>query len=179
MANSRPATALPFGPARMRPVFEWTRPATHVLLRVVAALLFMQHGAQKLLGVLGGVDGSGATVPLLSLLGLAGVLELFGGALILVGLLVRPVALLLAGEMVAAYIMAHLPRGGFPVQNQGELALVYAALFVFLLGNGAGGWSLDQWIGERRARREERAMPPAERTARTPEQSRRARHTAA
>jgi putative oxidoreductase len=180
MANARHAAVLPFGPARMRPVFEWTGPATHVLLRVAAALLFMQHGAQKLFGLLGGMGGSGGTAPLASLLGLAGVLEFFGGALILVGLLVRPLALVLAGEMVAAYVMAHLPQGGFPVQNQGELALLFAAIFLFLLGNGAGNWSLDHWIGERRARREaDGAVPPAERAPRRRKESRHARDTAA
>ena len=154
MANARHATVLPFGPARLRPVFEWTGPATHALLRIAVALLFMQHGVQKMFGWLGGVGGSGATAPLASLAGVAGILELFGGALLLVGLLTRPMAFVLAGEMVVAYVIAHLPQGGFPVQNQGELALLFAASFVFLAGNGAGPWSLDHWVGERRAQRD-------------------------
>lgn len=180
MANHHHATALPFGPARMRPFFEWTGPATHVLLRVAAALLFMQHGVQKLFGWLGGAGPSGGTVPLDSLAGVAGVLEVFGGGLILLGLLTRPVALVLAGEMIAAYIIAHLPHGGLPVQNQGELALLYAAVFAFLLGNGAGPWSLDHWIAERRSRREVRhVVPPAEGEPRSAGTAHRARDTAA
>jgi putative oxidoreductase len=180
MANTRHAAVLPFGPARARPFFEWTGPATHVVLRVAAALLFMQHGMQKMLGWLGGVDGSGATPPLGSLAGVAGILELFGGALLLVGLLTRPLAFLLAGEMVVAYIIAHLPRGGFPVQNQGELALLFAAVFIFLLGNGAGPWSLDHWVAERRARRDaQRHVPPPERARAPHGASRSSRHSAA
>ena len=154
MAYARHAAVLPFGPNRLRPFFEWTGPTTHTLLRIAAALLFMQHGVQKLFGWLGGAGGSGATVPLASLAGVAGILELFGGALLLVGLLTRPLALVLAGEMVVAYVIAHMPQGGFPVQNQGELALLFAAVFAFLFGNGAGPWSLDHWVGERHARRD-------------------------
>jgi putative oxidoreductase len=128
-------------------------PATHALLRIGAGLLFMQHGAQKLLGWLGGFGGEpGATAELFSLMGLAGVLELFGGLLIVLGLLTRPVALLVALEMVSAYFMAHQPRGGFPIQNGGELALLYALVFVFLLANGSGPVSLDRWWARQRSR---------------------------
>jgi putative oxidoreductase len=178
MAIARHVAVLPSG---IRPFFEWTGPATHVLLRVAAALLFMQHGVQKLFGWLGGMGGSGATAPLASLAGVAGILELFGGILLLVGLLTRPVALLLAGEMVVAYVIAHMPQGGFPVQNQGELALLFAAIFAFLFGNGAGVWSLDHWLGVRRAQREAHGqVSPAESERRSPEEaSRSARHTAA
>ena len=115
----------------------------HAVLRIGVGLLFMQHGAQKLFGWLGGVDGAGASVELVSLMGLAGVLEFFGGLLIVLGLLTRPVALLLAVEMVAAYFMAHAPQGGFPVQNGGEAALLFALVFAFLAANGPGRWSLD------------------------------------
>jgi putative oxidoreductase len=181
MASSRHDAVLPFGPARMRPLFEWTGPATHALLRAVAALLFMQHGVQKLFGWLGGVGGSGGTVPLASLMGVAGLLEVAGGALLLLGLLTRPVALVLAGEMIAAYVIAHLPQGGFPVQNQGELALLFGGVFVFLFGNGAGPLSLDHWFGERRARRSDvrRDVSRPERSAREREAARRARDSAA
>jgi putative oxidoreductase len=118
--------------------------ATHALLRIGAGMLFMEHGAQKLFGLLGGVDGAGATAPLMSQMGLAGVLEFFGGALLVLGLLTRPVALLLMLEMLVAYFQAHAPQGGFPVQNGGELALLYALVFLFLVGNGPGPWSLDR-----------------------------------
>ncbi len=113
------------------------------VLRIGAGLLFMQHGAQKLFGLLGGAGGSGAPVELLSQLGFAGVLEFFGGALIVLGLLTRPVAALLALLMVIAYGIAHAPQGFVPVQNGGELALIYALVFAFLAAAGAGAWSVD------------------------------------
>ena len=178
MAHHHHPSVLPFGPARARPFFEWTGPATHVVLRVAVALLFMQHGVQKLFGWLGGMGGTGGTVELASLPGIAGVLEVFGGALILLGLLTRPVALVLAGEMIAAYSIAHLPQGGFPIQNQGELALLFGAAFLFLMGNGAGPWSIDHWIGERRARRDVHRHV-AEQEKRAADAPRRARDTAA
>jgi putative oxidoreductase len=150
-------------------------PLLHAALRAGAALLFMQHGVQKLLGGLGGVDGSGGTVPLASLFGLAGLLELVGGALLLLGLLTRPLAFLLAVEMVVAYGMAHLPRGGLPVQNQGELALLYALVFAFLAGSGAGPLSLDRWM----ARRRHHGGEPGTEAGRVPEIPRRRQDTAA
>ena len=113
-------------------------PVALVLLRVGFGLLFMQHGAQKLFGWLGGTQAE-----LVSLMGLAGVLELFGGALVVVGLLTRPVAAVLALLMVAAYFIGHASQGTFPVQNGGEPALLYALGFLFLAARGAGPWSLD------------------------------------
>ncbi|MEO6057077.1 MAG: DoxX family protein [Gemmatimonadales bacterium] len=113
------------------------------MLRIGSGLLFMQHGLQKLLGWFGGMGEPGATVPLVSQMGLAGVLELSGGLLLVLGFLTRPVALLLAGEMLVAYFQAHFPQGGVPLQNKGELALLYMTVFLFLVGNGAGPASLD------------------------------------
>lgn len=118
-------------------------PLVYAVLRIGAGLLFMQHGVQKLFGLLGGAGGTGAPVELISQFGLAGVLEFFGGALIVLGLFTRPVAALLALQMVAAYFIAHLPQGGFPIQNGGELALLFALVFGFLAAAGAGTWSLD------------------------------------
>lgn len=118
-------------------------PTAQAVLRVGAGLLFMQHGAQKLFGLLGGVDGNGATVEFLSQFGLAGALELFGGALVVVGLLTRPVAAVLALLMVAAYVIAHAFQAAFPVVNGGELALLYALVFAFVAAAGPGRWSLD------------------------------------
>lgn len=118
-------------------------PAAQATLRVGAGLLFMQHGAQKLFGLLGGVDGDGATVELLSQFGVAGVLELVGGALVVVGLLTRPVAAVLALLMVAAYAVAHASQALFPVVNGGELALLYTLVFGFVAAAGPGAWSLD------------------------------------
>lgn len=98
-----------------------------MLLRSGAGLLFMGHGLQKLFGWFGG-----STAPLASMMGVAGILELVGGLLLVLGLFTRPVALVLAGEMIVAYIIAHLPRGPVPWQNGGEVALLYALVFVFL-----------------------------------------------
>jgi len=120
---------------------------THVVLRVGAGLLFIQHGLQKLFGILGG-----RVAAMDSLLGVAGVLELVGGTLLVLGLLTRPVAFILAGEMASAYLMAHHPRGGFPVQNGGELPLLFALIFLFLVGHGAGPLSLDAWWRRARGR---------------------------
>ncbi len=120
-------------------------PATHALLRIGAGILFMQHGLQKLFGMFGGFGGNpGATAPLVSQMGLAGVLEVFGGLLIVLGLFTRPVALVLVIEMVAAYFIAHLPQGGWPIENGGELALLFALVFAFLAANGAGPYSIDE-----------------------------------
>jgi putative oxidoreductase len=116
-------------------------PITHAALRIGAGLLFMQHGLQKLFGFFGGVGPNGARVELVSQFGLAGVLETFGGLLIVLGLLTRPVALLVALEMCIAYFQAHFPRGGLPIENQGEL--LFMLVWLFLAGNGAGPASLD------------------------------------
>lgn len=112
------------------------------LLRIAAGLLFWQHGAQKLLGWFGGV-GDGGTVELMSLMGLAGVLEFFGGILILVGLFTRPVAFVVSGEMAVAYFMAHQPEGLMPIQNGGELAALFAFVFLMFSAFGPGSLSLD------------------------------------
>jgi len=118
---------------------------THVLLRIVAGFLFMQHGGQKLFGWYGGIGiPEGAALPPLMML--AGVLEVFGGLAIVLGLLTRPVAFLLSGQMATAYFMAHFPRGPLPLQNQGESAALFSFIFLFLAGNGAGGFSLDAML---------------------------------
>jgi putative oxidoreductase len=113
------------------------------VLRIGAGLLFMQHGAQKLFGAMGGIDGQGQAVSLASLMGVAGVLEFFGGLLIVLGLFTRPVAFLLAGEMLVAFFKAHAPKGGFPLENGGELALLYLVVWLTLVVFGAGAFSLD------------------------------------
>lgn len=110
------------------------------VLRVVGAFLFMQHGAQKLLSF----PAPPPTPPaLFSLLGLAGVLELVGGLLLLLGLFTRPVAFVLSGFMAVAYFMAHAPQGFWPLLNRGELAALYSFLFLYLAAAGGGPWSLD------------------------------------
>jgi putative oxidoreductase len=120
----------------------WT-PRALALLRIVAGYLFLQHGSAKLLGFPHVAMFDNLT--LMSLLGLAGVLELVGGVLILVGLFVRPVAFILSGEMAVAYFMAHASKGNplFPSLNGGELAVVYCFVFLFFAAAGAGIWSID------------------------------------
>lgn len=120
------------------------------VLRIGAGLLFMQHGGQKLFGWFGGFGGEpGNTAELFSQMGLAGVLEFFGGLLIVVGLFTRPVAIILVLEMIAAYVIAHMPQGGFPIQNGGELALLFALIFAYFAIHGAGPASVDSRIGSR------------------------------
>ena len=119
------------------------------LLRIMAALAFMQHGAQKLFGLLGGSGGATFATQFW----LAGTLEFWGGLLILVGLFTRPVAFVLATEMVWAYLQSHLPRGFFPAENGGELAVLFCIIYLFLASNGGGAFSLDGLIEVRRRRR--------------------------
>jgi putative oxidoreductase len=117
---------------------------SYAALRVVTGALYMQHGVQKLFGMLGGVDGKGGTAQLASLAGVAGVLEFFGGLLIVIGLFTRPVAFLLAGEMAYAYWMVHVANGGLiPVFNRGEFAALLCFVYLFLAFNGAGPFSVD------------------------------------
>jgi putative oxidoreductase len=116
-------------------------PSLLSLLRIVAAFLFIAHGTQKLFGtpVLEPRD----TVALMSLRGLAGVLEVFGGGLLLIGFLTRPVAFILAGEMAFAYFMSHWPRSFWPILNNGEPAVLFCFIFLYLAAAGAGPWSVD------------------------------------
>ena len=116
--------------------------ATLSLLRVVSAFLFFCHGAMKLLGWFG---GAARTAPLGALAMTAGVLELFGGALLAFGLFTRPVAFILSGEMAVAYFKAHARGGFWPIENHGELAVLYCFLFLFLSAAGGGSWSVDAW----------------------------------
>jgi putative oxidoreductase len=124
-------------------VSQWAQWAPRLLsvLRVIAAFLFMQHGAQKLFGLLGARPGG--PPPLLSQMWFAGVLEFFGGLLLLFGLFTRPVAFILSGMMAVAYFQAHAPQGFWPVQNRGELAALYCFAFLYLSAAGGGPWSLD------------------------------------
>ena len=118
-------------------------PQAFALLRIVAGLLFAQHGAQKLFGLLGGFGEWGGTAALFSLMGLAGVIEFFGGLLVAVGLFASWAAFLASGEMAVAYFMAHAPQGFFPIQNRGELAALYCFLFLYVATHGPGAWSID------------------------------------
>jgi putative oxidoreductase len=110
------------------------------ILRIVAALLFFEHGTSKLLGFPPS-DHSGPEF--LSLSWIAGALELGGGALLIVGLFTRPVAFILSGEMAFAYWMAHAPKSVFPLANGGDAAILYCFVFLYLAFAGGGPWSLD------------------------------------
>lgn len=133
---------------------EWTLSA----FRIVTGFLFWQHGAQKLLGMFGGFGPEGGTAELFSLMGLAGVLEFFGGILIVLGLFTRPVAIVLSGQMAVAYFWAHLPNGFWPIQNGGEKAAFYAFAYLYLAVRGPGSVSVDHVRGlERRVEEVERA----------------------
>jgi putative oxidoreductase len=124
---------------------EWT-PRMLSVLRIVAALLFMAHGTQKLLGF-PAADFSPET---LSLPWIAGVLELFGGAALVLGVFTRPVAFVLSGLMAFAYWMAHAPQSFFPVANGGDAAILFCFVFLYLVFAGPGSWSLDARLGRER-----------------------------
>lgn len=111
------------------------------ILRIVAALIFFEHGTQKLLGF----PPSDSLPAFLSLSWIAGVLELFGGALLVLGLFTRPVAFVLSGEMAFAYWLAHAPQSFFPVLNGGDAAILYCFVFLYLAFAGGGPWSIDAW----------------------------------
>ena len=113
-------------------------PYLYALLRLVAGLAFAQHGAQKLFGLLGG-----NAAPLTSQFGLAGIIEFVGGIMIALGLFTSPVAFIASGEMAWAYFQQHFPRGFWPIQNGGELAVLYCFIFLYLSAVGSGKLSID------------------------------------
>lgn len=122
-------------------------------LRVVVGLMYASHGGQKLFGWFGGPGGNGASVPLFSMFGLAGVLECVGGLLIALGLFTRVTAFVLAGQMAVAYFLVHAARGLFPIVNKGEPAVLYCFVFLALWALGPGAYSLDARRGLVRAAR--------------------------
>jgi len=133
-------------------------PRAHGVLRIVSGFLFVQHATAKCFGIphVAAFDN----LTLFSLIGLAGVLELIGGVLLIIGLFTRPTAFILSGEMAVAYFMVHAPQGHFlsPSLNFGEPAVLYCFIFLFFAAAGAGAWSID-------AAREERiqaAIPDSE-----------------
>ena len=114
------------------------------ILRIVSAFMFMAHGSQKLFGLPG---GSPALIKdLYSLTGAAGILEFFGGLLLMAGLFTVPVAFILSGQMAVAYFMRHAPGGFWPLLNRGELAALYSFLFLYISFTGGGAWSLDRLL---------------------------------
>jgi putative oxidoreductase len=126
------------GVSAIRSAEPWVRS----LLRFVVGFTFSLHGFQKLFGLFGGHRQA----HLFSLMGVAGVLECFGGILLILGLFTVPVAFLLSGEMAVAYFRTHFPRGLLPIQNGGELAVVYCFVFLYLFVAGGGPASLDRLV---------------------------------
>ena len=111
------------------------------ILRIVTGLTFMAHGVIKLFGFPeGAMPGQQEIV---SLMGLAGILETVGGALIIVGLFTRPTAFILSGMMAVAYFMGHFPQSPYPAVNGGDAAILFCFVFLYLVTSGPGAWSLD------------------------------------
>ena len=121
-------------------------PCACSLLRVIVGFTFSLHGMQKLLGLFGGMGGTGAKAHFLSLMWVAGCLETAGGLLILLGLFTTPVAFILCGEMAVAYFTQHYPRGFFPIRNGGKLAVLYCFVYLYLFTAGPGPGSVDVLI---------------------------------
>lgn len=126
----------------MNPSNIWTMRMLSIL-RIVAAILFIEHGTQKLFGFPERMGGMAAP-EMFSLMWWAGALEVVGGALLLLGLFTRPVAFLLSGQMAFAYWMAHAPKAIYPVHNGGDAAILFCFLFLYFVFSGPGVWSLDE-----------------------------------
>jgi putative oxidoreductase len=132
----------------MEKVLGTLAPQLYALMRIVVGLLFASHGAQKLFGIFGGEQ-----FPPLSLMGLAGIIECFGGLLIAGGFVTGLVAFIASGEMAAAYFMGHFPKSFWPIVNEGELAVFFCFVFLYMASQGSGIWSVDRARGGRRRRR--------------------------
>ena len=134
---------------------RWRSWAPQILsvVRVACALLFMHVGSAKLFAVPVAVMPGGGTAAAGSLAWTAGVLEVFGGLLILVGLFTRPVAFVLSGEMAVAYFHGHAPLGFWPVLNMGQPAILFCFLWLYCSAAGAGPWSIDAIRERSRERR--------------------------
>ena len=132
-------------------IARWQSYAPYLLsvLRIIAGFLFMQFGTAKLFAFPGATMPGGSTVQLASLVGVAGVLETFGGALVLVGLCTRATAFVLSGLMAVAYFKAHAPHGFWPILNHGEAAVHYCFLWLYFSAAGGGPWSLDALLARR------------------------------
>ena len=115
-------------------------PQALAVLRIVAALIFMLHGTQKLFGF---PPSGNPSPPMFSLFWIGAILELVGGILLILGLFTRPVAFIVAGEMAAAYWMFHAPKDLFPTNNGGDAAILYCFIFLLLVFTGPGAWSVD------------------------------------
>jgi putative oxidoreductase len=126
------------------PLSRFVEPG-YAIMRMVVGFLFAFHGAQKLFGIFG------ATVqPIASQRGLAGIIEVGSGVLVMIGLLAGLAAFVCSGLMAFAYFLVHAPRGGWPIQNDGELAVLFCCVFLFISARGAGIWSVDAVLFRRR-----------------------------
>ena len=123
--------------------FEKGRPYILSIVRIVVALLFLEHGLQKYFAF------PSAGPPMTPLLYVQGAIEIVGGILLLVGAYTRPVAFILAGDMAVAYFMAHSPRSFFPAMNGGDAAILYCFAFLYIFYEGAGPWSVDRVVLKR------------------------------
>jgi putative oxidoreductase len=134
---------------------KWTACAPKLLsvLRIVAAFVFMQTGTMKLFAFPVGMPPDGSTAHFISQIWIGGVLETFGGALLLLGLFTRPVAFLLSGEMAVAYFQIHHPQSFWAVVNNGTAAALYCFVWLYFSAAGAGPWSLDARRGRGGAER--------------------------
>jgi len=126
--------------------FQWLEPHARSFLRIIAGFMFSLHGFQKLFGLFGGMGGSGAHAVFPKLPWVAGVLETFGGVLMMLGLFTVPVAFILSGQMAVAYFMMHMPKGFWRIRNGGELAALYSFICLYFFTAGPGPWSLDRWF---------------------------------
>ena len=125
----------------MEKILAGYAPQAYAAMRIVVALLFFGHGLQKVFGLFGGVNG--APAPLLSLLGIAALIELITGALIAIGFSTIMAAFIASGQMAVAYFMAHLPAGFWPIRNDGEQSVLYCLVFLYMATRGAGRLSID------------------------------------
>jgi putative oxidoreductase len=140
MSTSTTGFALP----RLQKLFELWRPRVLSTLRIVACFTYMEHGTQKLFNLPHARFPMPVHLPPLFLAG--GVIETFGGLLLLIGLFTRPVAFLLCGEMAVVYFMMHVPHGFWPLQNGGESPVLYCFIFLYLVFAGGGVWSIDHLL---------------------------------
>jgi|SRR6185436_8539346 len=124
-------------------------PTVHSLLRIIAGLMFLLHGTQKMIAFPVGIPGMDAPPPMMSKVWIAGMLEVVLGALIAVGLFTRLASFIASGEMAVAYFMGHAPNGFWPTVNQGELAVLYCWLFFYFAFIGGGPISIDALIRRR------------------------------
>ena len=131
---------------KMKRLLASHREGIYTLLRVVAGVMFTTHGTQKLFGAFGGVPVQAG-----SLAGIAGIIELDAGPLIAIGLLTLPLGFLARGEMAVDFFVAHAPKGPWPIENGGELAVIYSFVFLYVAARGAGVFSLDAILSQGRA----------------------------